>query len=119
MWQTGVANARLEFSGATRFQIFIQKWLLENIKYFLSFKLKSLKVKKMVLDRTLICPNTDHQSASFLDVKIDFQRSKLAAQTKMKNLCYIAFSPFFPQMKSITCNIMVLLTNCEVHTAKH
>ena len=43
MWQTGVANARLEFSGEARFQIFRQKWLLGNIKYVVSFKLKSLK----------------------------------------------------------------------------
>ena len=33
----------VEFSGEARFQIFAQKWLLGNIKYFVSFKLKSLK----------------------------------------------------------------------------
>ena len=43
MWQTGATNARFEFSGEARFQIFIQKWLLGNIKYFVSFKLKSLE----------------------------------------------------------------------------
>ena len=33
-WQTGAANARLEFSGEARFQIIIsgQKWLLGSIK---------------------------------------------------------------------------------------
>ena len=43
MWRNGVGNARREFSGEARFQIFTQKWLLGNIKYFVSFKLKSLK----------------------------------------------------------------------------
>ena len=43
LWETGVANARLEFSGEAQFQIFTQKWLLGNIKGFVSFKLKSLK----------------------------------------------------------------------------
>ena len=42
-WQTGVANARLEFSGEARFQIFTQKWPLGDIEYFVSSKLKSLK----------------------------------------------------------------------------
>ena len=32
-----------EFSGEARFQILTQKWLLGNIKYFVSFKLKSLE----------------------------------------------------------------------------
>ena len=41
--QTGVANARLEFSGEAQFQIFKQNWMLRNIKYFVSFKLKSLE----------------------------------------------------------------------------
>ena len=40
MWQTGFAD---EFSGEARFQIFTQKWLLGNLKYFVSFKLKSFK----------------------------------------------------------------------------
>ena len=31
-WQTGVANARLEFSGEAQFKIFTQKWQLRNIK---------------------------------------------------------------------------------------
>ena len=65
-WQTGVANVRLEFSGEARFQIFTQKWLLGNIKYFLSFKLKSLS--QMILDRTLLYSNTDHQPVSFLEI---------------------------------------------------
>ena len=42
-WQTGVANARLEFSREVRFQIFTQKWLLGNTECFVSFKIKSLK----------------------------------------------------------------------------
>ena len=42
-WQTGAENARVQFSGEAGFQIFTQKWLLGNIKYFVSFKLKSLK----------------------------------------------------------------------------
>ena len=40
--QTGVANGKLDFSGEARFQIFTQKWLLGNMKYFVRFKLKSL-----------------------------------------------------------------------------
>ena len=31
MWQTGATNARFEFSGEARFQIFIQKWLLGTL----------------------------------------------------------------------------------------
>ena len=58
MWQTGVGNARLEFSGEAQVQIFAQKLLIGNIKYFVRFKLKSLN--QMVSDRTLLCPNTDH-----------------------------------------------------------
>ena len=42
-WQADVANAKLEFSGEARFQILHKKWLLGNIKYFVSFKLKSSK----------------------------------------------------------------------------
>ena len=34
LWQIGVANARLEFSGEDRFQTFTLKWLLANIEYF-------------------------------------------------------------------------------------
>ena len=41
--QTDVTNAKLEFAGDARFQIFTQKWLAANIKYFISFKLKSFK----------------------------------------------------------------------------
>ena len=43
-WQTDVANAVLEFSREARFKIFTQQWLLGNIKYFVSFKLKSLRL---------------------------------------------------------------------------
>ena len=35
-------RTRLKFSGKPQFQILTQKWLLGNIKYFVSFKLKSL-----------------------------------------------------------------------------
>ena len=42
-WQTGDANARLEFSGEVRFLIFTHKWLLETFDIFFSFKQKSLK----------------------------------------------------------------------------
>ena len=72
--QTWVANARLEFSGEARFQIFTRKWLLGNIKYFISFKLNSLKLNG--LDRTLLYPNTDHQPESFYRLIL---RSKLVA----------------------------------------
>ena len=40
--QTAVVNAKLEISGEARFQIFTQKLLSGNIKYFVSFQLKSL-----------------------------------------------------------------------------
>ena len=53
MWQTGVANARVEFSGEVRFHIFTQKWLLGNINYFVSFKLKSLKSNSLRQNITL------------------------------------------------------------------
>ena len=58
MWQIGVGNARLEFSREAQVQIFAQKLLIGNIKYFVRFKLKSLN--QMISDRTLLCPNTDH-----------------------------------------------------------
>ena len=64
-WQTGVANARLEFSGEAQFQIFTQKWLSGNIKCFVSLKLKLLKSNGL---RTLLYPNADHLPISFLVV---------------------------------------------------
>ena len=36
--QTGVKNARLEFSADAGFQTFAQKWLLANIKYSYAHK---------------------------------------------------------------------------------
>ena len=38
----------VEFSGKAWFQIFTQKWLLENFTYFVSVKLKSLKSNKLL-----------------------------------------------------------------------
>ena len=58
MWQIGVGNVRFEFSREAQVQIFAQKLLIGNIKYFVRFKLKSLN--QMISDRTLLCPNTDH-----------------------------------------------------------
>ena len=58
-WQTGVVNAALEFSREAQFQIFKQKWLLGNLKYFVSFKLKSSKSN--VFRQNITLSNTDHK----------------------------------------------------------
>ena len=53
-----------------QFQILTQKWLLGNIKYFVSFKLKSLNSNGLRWNITL--SEYLPQPVSFLDVKIDF-----------------------------------------------
>ena len=54
-----------------RFQIFTQNCLLGNIKYFVSFKLKSLKSNVFGQNSTLY-PNTDHLTVNIWQFRLIF-----------------------------------------------
>ena len=107
-WQTVVSNAKLEFSGEARLQIFTQKWLLGNIKYFVSFKLESLESNGLKQNITLSkhWPLTNELFAS-LDLSLTLETSGMGKNEKCR---YIAFSSFYPKIKSITYNIWCLST---------
>ena len=92
----GVANAKLEFSGEARFQIFSQKYLLGNIKYSVSFEVKLLKSNGFRQNITL----SKHWSpTSKLFGNLDwFLTLETSGIGEMKNHCYIAFSPVYPKI---------------------
>ena len=111
-WQTGVANATLQFSGEARFQIFTQKWLLGNIKYFVSFKLKSLEWNGLSQKITLSkhWPPTGKLFGS-LDWYFTIETSDIGKNEKSP---LHSLFQFYPKIKSITGNISNLSTKLQV-----
>ena len=88
--QTGVANAMLEFSEEAQLQIFTQKWLLGNIKYFVSFKLKSLKSNSSRKNITLSkqwAPANKHLKNTKL-YSIELLRTKITSDHSNSNREY-------------------------------
>ena len=102
--QTGVENARLEFSGKAG------KWLLGNIKYFVSSKLKSLKSSRQNITLSKHLPLTNTLFGS-LDWSLMLETRGIGKNEKslLKSL-----SSFYPKIESIACNIWCLSEKLQV-----